>query len=235
VNPVFGALLAQAGANPDAAGVPGLPSPPWLETVLFENPWTLMVGVLAAGALSCWWLNRAERGRAAAAVLVGAVAVTIGLFFTARLVTTERELLMDRTGALVDAAARADLVAIERMLAPDVRVVVFGRERGFTAQTIPRWIDDHMRPGTGMYALRAHSVGRLSATIDGPNTARTQCRVRVTTERVPLTTGSWWRISWRKDPVPAGGTGADAWHVTQIEALQIDAVPQGSDVNTVGP
>lgn len=224
----FCALLAQAGANPDAGSVPQLPSAPWIEAALFESPWTGMGVLVVVGALMFWWFNRMQQGRVGAIVLVGTFAGALGLFLTARFVTTERERLMALTEALVDVTARADLDALAPMLAPDVRVLLFGRERGFTAQSIPRWVDENMRPGTGRYAVKEHSVGQLSASLDGPNAAQTQVRVRVTPEFIGITTGSWWRVHWRKD-------GDGPWLVTQIEGLQIDVVPQGADVNAQGP
>lgn len=228
----FSALLAQgAAANPDAAGVGRLPSPPWIESTLFESPWTGMVVLGAAGAVLFWWFNRMQQGRTGAIVLGAALAAAAGLFLTARFVTTERERLMNLTETLVATVAKADVDRLPSLLAPDVRVMIFGRDRGFTAQSLPRWVDNMMRPGTGMYAIRDYSVGEIAATIDGPNVARTQCRVRVTAESYPITSGSWWRITWRKD---GAGAGSDAWKVTQIDVLQLDQVPEGGDVSVQG-
>lgn len=217
--------------NPDAASVPRLPPAPWIEATLLESPWTAMAIVAAAGAVLFWWFNRQQQGRTGAIVLGLTLAAVLGLWLTARFVTTERERLIARTETLVAAVARADLDAIGAMLAPDVRVTVFGRDRGFTADSIPRWVDDNLRPGTGRYAVREHSVGQATATMDAPNAARTQVRVRVTPEFIGLTTGSWWRVHWRRD----GQSGDAAWRVTQIDALQIDAVAPGTDVNAQVP
>lgn len=227
----FSALLAQGGTNPDAASVPTLPTPPWIEATLFESPWTGMVVLVAAGAVAFWWFNRLQQGRTGAIVLAGAIAAAVGLFLTARFVTTEREELADRTETLVGRVAKADVDGISRMLAPDVRVTIFGRDRGFTAQSIGRWVENSMRPGA-MYGVKDYSVGSLTATIDGANVARTQCRVRVTSETYGIPIGSWWRLTWRKDSAQ-GGSGD--WLVTQIEAMQIDAVAEGADVNVLSP
>ncbi len=222
------ALLAQSGVNPGSS-VPRLPAPPWFESVLFESPWTIAVALVVVGGVLFWWFNRVQQGRRGLFALAGGVGLAAALIVTAQTVTTLRERLKARTVELVDAVARADQVAMEAMLAPDVRVSVFGRDRGFTAESIVRWVDTMMRPGTGTYAVREHSESELGASIDGSNTARTQVRVRVTPESSPLPVGSWWRVHWRRD-----GTGADApWRVTQIEVLQIDAVAAGRDVEVV--
>ncbi len=227
----FCALLGQAGTNPDAANIPGLPPAPWVELTLFESPWTAVVVLVALGGVLFWWFNRAQQARTGAVALGASLVAAVALGLTSHFVTTERERLIARTEALVAAVAKADTTALSSMLAPDVRVTVFERDRGFTADSIPRWVDDHMRPGTGNFAIREHSVGSATATIDAPNAARTQVHVRVTPEFLGITTGSWWRLHWRRD----GAEGTGSWRVTQIEAMQIDAVPQGTDVNAQGP
>ena len=89
--------------GPDEGSLPALPKTPLLEHWLFESP-TLLTGLLVV--LGVVALIAALRRKKKLAPLIGAVVLFVlaaGVYVTAGLVTTDREVLMGRTAELVGA------------------------------------------------------------------------------------------------------------------------------------
>lgn len=195
--------------------VPMLPDPPMLEHMVFESPWMAVAGLVVLGLLSAWLLSR--QGRRRAALVAGIIGPALGaaLAVTASVVTTTRERLIADTHDLVAATAAADVTRLESFLAPDLTLRVFWVNRGHPRAEVLDLVRQY--PG-GQTPVKSWRINQSSASIDGPNAARTQVHV---TTRSPSATlydipmGSWWRIEWRKDP-------DQTWSVRGIECLQGD-------------
>jgi hypothetical protein len=213
---ILALTLAQPGRAVQRPPVPALPDPPALERYLLEDPFYPVLLLIVAGVVLFFWLNQAGRGRqallAAAACLAGAGA----MFTLATLVTTTRETLLARTESLVGAVGRADTAAISAMLGPDVRATVLSAPQEWNKEAILRQVESNLGPG-GRWAVKEAEVVAAAAAVDGPNTGRTQVRVRVTLEALGLPSLSWWRLHWRRD-------SDGAWRVTGIDVLEVDGV-----------
>lgn len=225
--PIPPLLLAQAGlfTQSDAAQrVPSLPAPPALEHYLLENPWPLVIVLVVAALVAAALLNRRARGRQALLAAGGLLIVAGAVIAAAALVTTTRETLIQRTRELVDATAKADIAALQDMLASDVELRTFffdrGRPRGELLDDVRRYMGQE-------YPVQSHREDSAQATIDGRNAARTQVHVVVRAREVTMydvPVGSWWRIEWRKDD-------DGQWRVRGLECLQLDVVKQGTRIS----
>lgn len=202
-------------AQDDAAAVSTLPPPPLLDRLLFEQPLPTAGGLLLAGVVAFLVINRTGEGRRA--LIAGGIAVLLagGVLLVGVLVTTTRERLQARTVELIDAAATADIPRLEPLLSPDVRLGLWERDLAAGRGRVLDSVKDYV--GT-RYKVKEHSVAWTSATVDGPNVARSMVRVRVRTEATmyDFPTGSTWRIDWRLE----GGE----WRASGIRCLQIDGV-----------
>jgi len=202
---------------------PPLPPVPLLERWVLENPWPPVIGLAAAGVVVFFILNaRGGGGARQGALAAGALALVAALcVVTSFLVTTQREVLVQRTRELVAAAAQPDLRALAPMLAEDVGLRVLGRAYTEDKAGIVGLVDRYIG---SEYRVTRHSVPSVTAHTDdggagsaGAAGGRTLARVRVEVDG--MTNRSWWRLTWRRSGVAAG-----EWTVVHIEGLQIDFV-----------
>jgi len=212
-----------------APAVSNLPVAPLLERWWLESPWMLMGALGLLGVVGFLALSRRGRSREAAGAVILGLVLAAMVFSVAAMLTTPREGLQRLTRETIAAAAAADTGRLAEVLDAQARVMVLsgapavggGREA----------ILDAVREYPGSrYPIREHSMSAVQAVVDGPNTARTQVRVWVRLNKeqafydVPI--GSWWRLSWRRDPL--GGAGAwGPWRITSIEMLQLDGFGAG--------
>jgi hypothetical protein len=163
-------------------------------------------------------LNSQNRPRRARAAALGAVAVAIGLSVAARLIVTDRERMAETTVELVRATATVDLPTLEELLARDCIAmtaapfagVPFGRD-GVDRATLLGYVQGYLG---GNYRVAEYGVLETQVQFNGPTSARTQVRVRATSEKFGTPLISWWRIDWRKT---TGG-----WKAVLIELLEME-------------
>jgi hypothetical protein len=212
-------LLAQL---PQVNPPPPLPPGPFLERVLFEQPFGLVTGLALAAVVAFVILNR--RGQARAGLISGATLALLaaGAYLLSAIVETPREQIARAARSLVDATAAADTRAIAPMLAPDARLVSRFRipgepigEAGLDKEGIIAAVEHALGRS---HPLKDHSVKEVQSQIDGPASGRTQVKVWVQLEMgVPNT--SWWLIRWRRD--------GEQWRATSIEPLEIPFLGAG--------
>lgn len=197
--------------------VPMLSDPPMLERMVLESPWLAVAGLALLGLLAGWLLAKQGRRRAAIAATISGPALAAAVAITASVVTTTRERLIADTRELIATTAAADITRLESFLAPDLTLRVFWVNRNHTRTEVLDLVRQY--PG-GQTPVKSWQINESSASVDGPNAARTQVHI---TTRSPSATlydipmGSWWRIEWRKNPAPD-----DTWSVRGIECLQGD-------------
>lgn len=226
MNPITEVLwwLAAPAQLSDPIEVPALAPGPIFERFVLVNPWPVAVVLVIAAAVAWVVLSRQGRTRHAGMAAGGLTLVAACVVAADLLVTTQREVLRDRTGLLVSAVAHVDLDALDGLLAENVLMFASPDRLGTGTRTItpggqPRDKDailDMVKRYLGSaYQIKEHRVLETQVAIDGDRLARTQVHVRVTPEAAPLMHRSWWRLEWRREP---GG----AWLVTGIEPMQID-------------
>jgi hypothetical protein len=202
-----------------ASDVEALPTPPLLERLLFEQP-LIPVAALAVlaiiAAIAFARRNQRRRGLIVAAALAAAAA---GLALLATLVTTDREVLLERTQALIAATAAVDTTPLTDLLSEDASL----RTAGSIARVLPdietrgeilARAEGELR---GRYRISSWEILDRQATLDGPNVARTQVRVGVEADQFSRTHYSWWRLHWERDP-------SGQWRCFEIEPLWIQFV-----------
>jgi hypothetical protein len=213
LGPLAAALSAQL---PKSNPPPPLPAGPFFERLLFEQPFGLATGFALAAVVAFVALNRNGKARTAVLAAGACAALALGSHLLSTMVVTPREQIAAATRALVDATAKADIGALDPMLAPDVR---FSSRLSLPGMSIPPSGFDKPTLLTAVsrlfgqaYPLKDHSVKEVQSSIDGPNSGRTQVKVWVQIEGIPNT--SWWLVRWRMD---ADGQ----WRATTIEPLDI--------------
>ncbi|MCL4221464.1 MAG: hypothetical protein KJZ65_08835 [Phycisphaerales bacterium] len=210
--PSFPVVLAQFDFDA-AAKVPPLPSTPFFERFLLENPWPAIILLSLLGTALLLLFN--ARASLKPGLIAGGLLLALagGFYLTSTMVTTPREQIKQATRELVGAAARVNLPELDRLLSDEltVRVTRLSRSAGKreTMQAVETILGSQHR-------VREHSILETQATLDGPRLGRTQVRVRVTSDYGPLL--SWWRVDWELTP-------DGQWRARRIEALWIPGVP----------
>jgi hypothetical protein len=208
--------LLVLGQLPGSHPPPALPSAPFVERMLFEEPVGLVSGLVLLAVVLWVVFNRRGKARQGAALATGAMVLVGGVWLLAHSVKTEREQMAEATVALVDATARVDTAAMARILAsdahlntgysiPDVSAVRDGLDREGIIAAAERALERH--------PIKDHSVKEVQAESLGPGSGRTQVRVLATLEAFGFPHTSWWRIRWRRE--------GEVWRAVAIEPLDI--------------
>jgi hypothetical protein len=197
-----------------------LPPAPFFARWFLETPVPTIIVFAIAAMVGWWWFQRAGKLRAAW-ITVAACIIAAGLtYLLATVVVTEREKLQARAGDLIKAAIATDANTVETYLREDVSVTLLGDGKpSLNKATIvqrlreDRFTRDH---------VQSARLGWVTATLDGPNVARTQCRIYTNLDYAGSTT---WMIHWaRKDQ-------NSPWQVRMIDGQQIGVFPQHSISN----
>ena len=193
-----------------------LPPTPLLERFLFEQPLLpvallILLGIMALVAFA--GKGRRKRGLLVAAVLTVAAGA---VYATATLVTTTREVLLERTRSLIEATAFADIDAVAEMLTDDALLNASGDLARVQpsiegAPAILARVDQALG---NRYSIDRWEIADRQATQDGPNLGRTLVRVGVDADAFSRSHYSWWRLHWER------GTD-DRWRCFEIEPLWI--------------
>lgn len=130
------------------------------------------------------------------------VALAGGVYLLSTLVTTEREVLLQRTEALIAATARVDDAALRDTLTEDALLRTSGAiERVLRSIDGRAGIIDGARQNLqGRYRITEWEILDRQATIDGPNVGRTLIRVGADADGISRTHYSWWRLHWERGP-----------------------------------
>lgn len=219
-------VLAQL-ANIGGAGVQPLPSPPLWEYLLLESPLAFFVALIVVEVLVCFESARRRSLRLQVVGTLAVFAVAMILLVVSRSIETEREKLQARTRELIDAAATVDIATLDPLLSESVGInLLAGMSIPAGKQGLLRAVREYLGE---RYPLAEHSIGRVQASVDGVNVARTQVRVWVKPKERTLydfATGGWYRLDWRRDPVADQPGQFGPWRVSSISMLQLDGIGQ---------
>lgn len=192
--------------------MPPLPEPGVYEQWVLEQP-LLPTAVLVILALSVLYIMRHSPRfkRVALAIALPTLLIAAGIYALGTATVTDRELLRERSRALVQSVAQADRAALRSMLSDDARLAsVFAN-----AQSAERIVTLATSRNPGV--VRSAEVRRVNAGLYGPQVATTQIRVRTKGDMLPSL--SWWRVDWTR-PNETG----DDWTVTHIEPIWIQGI-----------
>lgn len=205
--------------GPDEGALPEIPPAPLHEHLLFESPFLLSAGL---AILAVILLVVAARIRRKAFVLgVSGLLLVLALVvqFLASRVVTQREMLEERTEALVAAVATSNENELRRLLAPSARVQSSENATGLAAG-VPTlsgidsiWLRIQRLLGREGSFVGLHKVLETRPALEGENTGRVLVRVRVQGPDGEYTSHSWWDITWKRS--------GDDWLATRIEAIWI--------------
>ncbi|MFN9131294.1 MAG: hypothetical protein ACK5XO_01270 [Phycisphaerales bacterium] len=191
-----------------------LPEPPLLESLLFERPFLLPIILVILGIVLFMALRRLDHPRAALAALIIAPALGLAAHLTSRTITTPRETVANLTRSLISAATAADTATLASLLRSDLLLTIPPSGHSLSRQAL---LDRLPADMSGPYRLRSHTIGTLAATLDGPDTARSQVQLTVVPETTGFPLESWWLITWTRD-------STNSWSARQITAQHIDGL-----------
>ncbi|MDX2118805.1 MAG: hypothetical protein SFY96_11530 [Planctomycetota bacterium] len=190
---------------------PPLAEPSILTRWLFEDPTWLLVALALLTLLSvthAW--RRDRRGLALGFAAIGGM-LAAALWFTASLVVTSREQVVDRTWALIRTTAGGDAAALDGLLATKARLENPRSDLQMNRQLIL----DRIRATTGgSLRVREWAVIRMQAIADESGRAQSQFYLRIIPEATNAPMLSWWRVTWERPALASSD-----WKVTLIEPL----------------
>ncbi|MFT3686892.1 MAG: hypothetical protein QM783_18550 [Phycisphaerales bacterium] len=196
-----------------------LPPAPFFARWFLETPIPTVIVFAIVAMIGWWWFQRSANAKAAW-ITAAACIVAAGLtYLLATLVVTEREKLQARAADLVQATVATNPAAVGPLLREDVSVVLLGADQPRITRDaiLQRLVDDRVTRG---YVQTAR-LQWVTATLDGPNVARTQCKIFANT---PLGDGTStiWMIHWaRRDE-------NSPWQVRMIDGQMIGPLPAKS-------
>ncbi len=222
-------LLAQLGLS-DAGSVPHLPDPPFLAWYFLENPWPVAIAATAAGVVVMLIARRQGKAESGTRLMFAGIALACVVLMLGYLVTTEREVLRERTRALGEFTVAAQTTSLRELLTDQSRIAPF--VSGMVNYSGVRGRDevlDAVRSRIAEFGpFESHEIGPVQAIVDGTNLARTQVRVwakpRKDMQVIGASTGLWLRIDWRRE----GNDGP--WRASAITIMQIDGVGMNKDM-----
>lgn len=204
-----------------------LPTPPALPHYLLENPWPVG-GSLILLALIAFFILSHRGVRKPAPFLLTAMGAACGaaVMLLATLVTTDRERTIRATRSLIAALAEARPTPAQVLLEDGVVLSVPGglRDQPSKADIIALIESAAARAGTydaqgTTVTIDSYRIRSVLARVSG-QTATTQVNVVATARESTVPTGSWWEISWHRDP-----SKSDLWRATRIELLWLAGFP----------
>ncbi len=196
----------------EPSSLPPLPQPPFFQHWVLEQP-IATAGVLVLLAIVCFFVMHAapKLGKVRLPVAGGLALLAIGVYALGSTIVTDRELLQQRSRALVQAVANRDAGSLRSML--DERCAL--RSIFASVDGADRIVDLAITKNPGV--VSSAEVKQVNAGLLGPQVATTQIRVRTRGAMVPSL--SWWRVDWqRPDP------NSDAWVVTHIEPIWVQGI-----------
>jgi hypothetical protein len=204
----------------DPPAPPALPGAGLLERWLLESPWMLMAILVAAGAAGYWMLRRSEdprrTRRAGVALAVGSVLALV-VYAVSAVVETDREKISGLTRDVVRATATGEIDRLDDLLNDDCILDAALPGLGMGAQVSKQGILDRVRAEFGPNARNGTArpvLLELQASTENPAFARTQIKLRVTSDAWNFPLLSWWRMDWRRQ---ADGS----WRATGIQLVSM--------------
>lgn len=206
--------------GPDEGALPEIPPAPLHEHLLLESPFLLSAGLAILAVILLVVATRIRRKTLVLGVSGLLLILALGVQFLASRVVTQREMLEERTEALVAAVATSNENELRRLLAASARVQSSENATGLASKFIPTlsgfdsiWlrIERHLGP-EGSF-VGSHKVLETRPALEGENTGRVLVRVRAQGPGGEYTNHSWWDITWKRS--------GDDWLATRIEAIWI--------------
>jgi len=183
-----------------------LAEPPFLEHLLFENPWPAAIALGVVG-LVLLWIGRRRGQKKPMMVGAAAVVLAVAVVVAGRVVTTDREALIAQTKKLVAAATDGDVATFKAMLDPRATVT---DSAGVVCWEFKGILD---RLGTVRARVAAQHFKSIAVQTQQGRFGRTYLVLRTTASQSEQHIITHWLITWAKSP---DGT----WQVKNAQWLQ---------------
>ncbi|HZW07485.1 MAG TPA: hypothetical protein VFF65_10200 [Phycisphaerales bacterium] len=208
------AFLQQGSGLSALADPDPLPKAPLLERYLLQDPLPTAVFLVIAAVVGWWWLQRLAKPRPAAILAAACVLAAGGVLLLAKLVVTEREALVARCTELVSDVIQTRAGEVGPVLRSDVTANIRLLRTEYRRDDILTMVTNDEGRRRGMTDANLKWV---TATLDGPNVARTQCRIQV--QFMDTWMPTTWMLHWTRD------NPQSPWVVRLIDAQQIGFTP----------
>ncbi len=178
---------------------------------LFEQPWPLIV-VLAcvAAALLISGLRRRQRSPVVAAGVL--LAAAVGVFITATLVTTDREVVERLTQRVLDATAPVDTATLQQLIRPDAAVRL---PNGITL-TLLHPLPLELVDAVERFEVTQQTMRSLDVEVTRPGVALAHLTVRTNTEHGGARAmNTSWLLTWQK-------VDQEHWQIQDVQWLTLN-------------
>lgn len=182
-----------------------LREPPFIESLLFENPWPAIAAIGAVGA-TMLWLARARGNRSQAIVGAAALAIAVALFVVSSLVSTDREQCVAETEKLVAAITPLRMNEIRSLL--DGRVLLTAQGEARESNDVFAGLEE-VSSGD-RYGLESNTIKKVAAESINESHVRVLFTALTVAQNGRVTTR--WLLDWHR--IKDG-----PWRVTAIEWL----------------
>ena len=183
---------------------------------LYENPWPIMLALVAAGVV----LFVVGQRRANTRLLIAGACMFVlagGSLLLAGLIETDREAIDQAARKLVNSTAPLDLQALGALLDDGCTVSVADRAPDLAGADA---IQEAVYNALNRYKVKSHTVRELESRFIEPQFGRTQLRLRTAFESGQIAITRW-ELSWRRDD-----TGR--WLATDLRFVELNNGPPGN-------
>jgi len=184
-----------------------VPEPAFWSYLLLESPWPVIVALVGVWAV-LRVIGARRRNMRLRVAAIGALGLAAGLALLAYGVTTDREHVLDRTRALIEATQPMSPATLDGFIRPSATIAV---DDGPTLMAY-----EQARPALERIAVATQAIQQTRAGLADPGQAVSEVSLMTRLERPPSVqpVPSRWRFHWRR-----GGDGA--WRVSKIVLLEL--------------
>lgn len=192
-----------------------IPPTSWFEASVFESPWTLVMvcAVVAAWGLFEWHRTRGRLGLIVAAL---GLVLALGLWTTARMVTTDREAVEQEIRELVRDTTPYDSDAVWSHMGSGLRVTDSGGKLQIPGPLVRPALSRMAR----MYEPTEHTITRLDIGVEGDR-AIAELHLRTRSDVSGMGTPTSWNMVWER-------TTQGEWKMVELRWLTMANQPVGS-------
>lgn len=195
---------------------PELPPSPIVSGLLFENPWVIVVVLLALAILIYLWRHRAGNPRSLLKVSAVMIVLAGVLVLIAGTIKTSRERMVQASRSLIARVAAGDAPAIRSLLTPEARATATRFYPELDLEDVLTQVEGRFGV-RGSEPIREFAIVEIGAAERAPGNGRVRLLVRVVPESTRFPLLSWWTLDLDRE-------GEGAWRVRTVTLYSISGV-----------
>lgn len=167
-----------------------------LRSLLFEEPWPLIVGCIALAAVAFLIARAFRKTTVGLFIVADLLGLAILAIILSTLITTDHEHVQHQLDQLLHLATDTENPQYLAAAAPDLKITT---EKGNILYQRPQ-LDEWAQKTSSLYGILRHRIWSQSTSFPSPDAAITEAEIRTYIEASPTPARTFWQIRWTKTP-----------------------------------